>query len=64
MEFEEIKTSQMPVWPQKGQVVQVWFGRKKRSLRGRKEAEDNLIKAKQPQETSIKSVQGNATEDT
>ena len=52
------------MWPQKGQVVQVWFGRKKRSPRGRKEAKDNLIKAKQSQETSIKSVQDNSTEDT
>ena len=44
--------------------MQVWFGRKKRSPRGRKEAKDNLIKAKQSQETSIKSVQDNSTEDT
>ena len=51
MESEEAKASQMPVWPQKGQVVQVWFDRKKRSLRGRKEVEDNLIEAEQSQET-------------
>ena len=64
MESEEAKASQMPVWPQKGQVVQAWFGRKKRSPRGRKEVEDNLIEAEQSQETPIKRVQGNSTEDT
>ena len=40
-ESEEAKTSQILVGPQKGQVVHVWFGRKKRSPRGRKEAEGN-----------------------
>ena len=50
-ESEEVKTSHTPMWPQKGQMVQVWFGRKKRSSRGRKEAQDNLIEAEQSQKT-------------
>ena len=50
-ESEEVKTSHTPLWPQKGQMVQVWFGRKKRSLRGKKEAQDNLIEVEQSQET-------------
>jgi hypothetical protein len=61
---EEAKTSQIPVGPQKGQVMQVWFGRKKRSSRGKKEGKDNLIEAEQSQETPMKSVQSNSTEDT
>jgi hypothetical protein len=44
-------------------VVQVWLGRKKKSLRGRKEAEDNLIKAKQTQETPIRRVQSSPIKD-
>ena len=43
-ESEEAKTLPIPVGPKKGQVVQVWFGRKKRSPRGSKEAK---IKVKQ-----------------
>ena len=46
-ESKEPKISQAPVGPQKGQVVHVWFGRKKRSLRCRKEAKDNQIEAEQ-----------------
>jgi hypothetical protein len=38
-ESEEAKASPVPVGPKRGQVVQVWFGRKKRSPRGSKEAE-------------------------
>ena len=45
IESKEAKTSQIPVGPQKGQVVQVWFGRKKRSPRGKKEAKENQIEA-------------------
>ena len=51
------------MWPQKGQMVQVWFGRKKRSSKGRKEAEDNRIEAEQSQETPIRSVQSSPIED-
>ena len=47
IESKEAKTSQIPVGPQKGQVVQVWFGRKKRSPRGKKEAKENQIEAEQ-----------------
>ena len=43
--------------------MQVWFGRKKRSSRGRKEAEDNQIEAEQSQETPIRSVQSSPIED-
>jgi hypothetical protein len=46
-ESEEAKTSRIPVGPQKGQGVQVWFGKKKRSPRGGKKAEDNQIEAEQ-----------------
>ena len=56
------KTSRILVGPQKGQVVHVWFGKKKRSLRGGKEAEDNQIEAKQSQETPIRSVQSSPIE--
>uniref|UniRef100_A0A2N9GH53 Reverse transcriptase domain-containing protein n=1 Tax=Fagus sylvatica TaxID=28930 RepID=A0A2N9GH53_FAGSY len=62
-EYEEAKTSRILVGPQKSQVVQVWFGRKKRSPRGRKEAEDNLIEAEQSQETPIRSVQSSSIKD-
>ncbi len=44
---EEAKASPVPVGLKRGQVVQVWFGRKKRSPRGSKGAEDNQIEAKQ-----------------
>ncbi len=44
-------------------MVQVWFGRKKRSPRGRKEAQDNQIEAEQSQETPIRSVQSSPIED-
>jgi hypothetical protein len=37
-EPEENKVLSAPVRPRKGQMVQVWFGRKKRSPRGSKEA--------------------------
>jgi hypothetical protein len=62
LESEEAKTSQIPVGPQKGQVVQVWFGKKKRNPRGRKEAEDNQIEVEQSQETPIRSVQNSPIE--
>jgi hypothetical protein len=62
-EYEEAKTSRILVGPQKSQVVQVWFGRKKRSPRGRKEAEDNPIEAEQSQETPIRSVQSSSIKD-
>ena len=38
-ESEEAKTLSVPIGPKRGQVVQVWFGSKKRSPRGSKEAE-------------------------
>jgi hypothetical protein len=44
-ESEENKAFPAPVGPRKGQVVQVWFGRKKRSPRGSKETN---IEAEQP----------------
>ena len=47
IEYEEAKTSQVLVRPQKGQMVQVWFDIKKRSPRGMTEAEDNQIEEKQ-----------------
>ena len=53
----------MPILPQNYQIVQVWFGRKKRSSRGRKEAQDNSIEAKQSQETSMGNIQVDLTED-
>uniref|UniRef100_A0A2N9FYZ2 Uncharacterized protein n=1 Tax=Fagus sylvatica TaxID=28930 RepID=A0A2N9FYZ2_FAGSY len=42
----------------------VWFGRKKRSPKGRKEAKDNSIKAERSQETSMENIQVNLIEDT
>jgi hypothetical protein len=45
-------------------VVQVLFGKKKRSPRGSKEAEDNQIKTEQSQETRMESVQDSPTENT
>jgi hypothetical protein len=42
-ESKEAKASPVPVGPKIGQVVQVWFGRKKISPKGSKEAEDNQI---------------------
>ena len=62
IESEEAKAS--PVGPKKGQVVQVWFGRKKRSPRGNKAAEDNQIKVEQSQETQMESVHDNPSENT
>ena len=55
-EPEENKAFPALVGPRKVQVVQVWFGRKKRSLRGSKEAN---IEAEQPQETQMENVQDN-----
>ena len=53
-ESKEIKALPAPVGPRRGQVVQVWFGRKKRSSRGNKEAK---IEAEQPQETQMENIQ-------
>jgi hypothetical protein len=61
-ESEEAKASPKPVGPKRGQVVQVWFGRKKRSPRGSKEAEGNQIEAEQSQETQIENVQDSLIE--
>jgi hypothetical protein len=53
-ESEKNEAFPAPVGPRKGQVVQVWFGRKKRSPKGSKEAN---IEAEQPQETQMENVQ-------
>jgi hypothetical protein len=53
----------VPILPQNYQTVQVWFERKKRSPRGRKEAQDNSIEAEQSQETSMGNIQVDLTED-
>jgi hypothetical protein len=53
-ESEETKALPAPVGPRRGQVVQVWFGRKKKSPRGSKEAK---IEAEQPQETQMENDQ-------
>uniref|UniRef100_A0A2N9EV97 Uncharacterized protein n=1 Tax=Fagus sylvatica TaxID=28930 RepID=A0A2N9EV97_FAGSY len=50
--------------PKRANWCRFGLAERKEARMGRKEAEDNLIEAEQPQETSIKSVQGNATEDT
>ena len=63
-ESEKVKTAYMPILLQNCQTVQVWFGRKKRSPRGRKEAQDNSIKAERSQKTSTENIQVNSTEDT
>ena len=44
-------------------MVHVWLGRKKKSPRGRKETEDNLIEVEQSQETPIRSVQSSPIKD-
>jgi hypothetical protein len=62
-ESEKVKTSYVPILPQNYQTVQVWFGRKKRSPRGRKEAQDNSIKVEQSQETPMENMQVGLTED-
>jgi hypothetical protein len=49
-ESEEAKTLQELIGPKRGQVVQVWFGKKRRSPRGSKEPE---IEAEQFQETQM-----------
>ena len=53
-ESEETKALPASVEPKRGQVVQVWFGRKKRSPRGNEEAK---IGAEQFQETRREHVQ-------
>jgi hypothetical protein len=50
---------QAPVGPKRGQVVQVWFGKKRRSPRGSKEPE---IVAEQFQETQMEHVQDSPNE--
>ena len=64
-ESEKINTisSHVPILSQGYQTVQVWFGRKKRSPRGKKEEQKELIKAKQIQETPIENLQDNSIED-
>ena len=62
-ESEKVKTSYVPILPQNYQIVQVWFGRKKRSPRGRKEVQDNSIKVEQSQETPMENMQVGLTED-
>ena len=58
-ESEEAKTLPVPTGPKRGQVVLVWFGRKKRSPKGSKEAE---IEAEQSQETQMENVQDSLSE--
>jgi hypothetical protein len=55
-ESEEAKTLPIRIGPKKGQVVQVWFGKKKRSPMGSKEAK---IEVEQSQETQMENVQDN-----
>jgi hypothetical protein len=61
---EKVKASYMPIQPQNFQTVQVWFGRKKRSPRGRKEAQDSSVEAERSQKTSMENIRVNSTKDT
>jgi hypothetical protein len=58
-ESKEAMTLQASVGPKRGQVVQVWFGKKRRSPRGSEEPE---IEAEQFQETQMEHVQHSPNE--
>ena len=65
MKYEKVNTlsSYVLILPQNHQTMQVWFGKKKRSLRGKKEAQKEPIEAIQVQKTSTKSLQDGSIED-
>ena len=56
-------SSHVPILPLNYQTVQVWFGKKKQSLRGKKEAQDNSIEEEQIQETPTENLQDDLIED-